>query len=59
MSTSETKKAAYRWVAELILNEASDVFTPGDAPFWAEVERIRDALAQAGAIPVAQTEGES
>lgn len=59
--SSETKKAAYRCVASAIadwLTAQERLNKPRDAVF-AEVERIRDAMFDAGVIPVAQIEREA
>lgn len=53
MTDSETKKAAYRWVAELIAENIDRSPREMSVNSFAEVLRIRDAMAQAGAIEVA------
>jgi hypothetical protein len=56
MTPSETKKAAYRWVGQAIDQWLGRVRQLTDLEVVAEVERIRDAMAQAGAIEVAKPE---
>lgn len=52
---SETKKAAYRWVADAITNSLRfNALLPFPSELVrGEAERVRDAMAQAGALPVA------
>lgn len=61
--SSETKKAAYRWVAEAIDDRLwVPDFDEMTDEVWVEIERIRDAMRAAGAIvaspPEATIEGE-
>lgn len=52
MTDSATKKAAYRYVVETLDNGSPEELRP---EVYDEVKRIRDAMAQAGAIELPES----